>query len=791
MRIPLSWLLEFTPVESTNSSIADTLTNLGLEVDAIESVAPPFSGVVVGKVLETSRHPDAEKLTVAKVTDGTETVQVVCAATNCRPGIHVAFAKLGATLQNPDGTSLKIKKSKLRGVESEGMLCAADELGLGGEHVGIMELDPSIPLGTDFAKQYSDTVFEISLTPNLGHCFSVLGVARELAAAYAMQVNVPKVTIPKSTVPTAVKISVKDFERCPRYAARYITGVKVAPSPDWLQKKLIAAGMRPINNIVDITNYVLIELGHPLHAFDFNKIDNHEIIVRTATAGEKFQTLDGKERILTTDDLVIADPKRILAIGGVMGGLDSEVSDTTTNIVLESAYFAPFTIRRSSRRLGLQTEASKRFERGADPNMVLLALDRAAELIRDIAGGTITDAIDNKKGEFAPLTILCRLKRVNEILGVSLSLSEVEAALNRLHMRTKAIEPDSLQVTVPTYRSDITEEIDLIEEVARIYGYNNLKKEVDSYRASQQPHSPIFLFERELRHFLCGEGLQEFLTCDLISPKLQNLVQNAPNSAVSVLNPVSEDQSILRTSLMPGLLELVHYNQDRQIHDISGFEIGRVYFRSSEGYREQIVAGLVMTGKQRQESWDQKPHQVDFFDLKGIIENLVEYLGIQKVQFKKSSFASLHPGRQASLFVGEMELATIGEVHPSILREMGINQSVLFAEMSLQDLMQKRELNVKMEPLAKYPGSERDWTITLAETTPIDAVFEAIHAVPSRLLETVTLKDLFRHETKVGKGLKNATFHFIYRDQKKTLSQEAVETEHARIIDESNKTLKR
>lgn len=793
MRIPLSWLSEFIQIPASNSEISHTLTNLGLEVDAVEDVSPSFSGVVVGKVLEAKKHPDAEKLTVAQVTDGTETVQVVCAASNCRPGINVAFAKIGASLQNPDGSTTKIKKSKLRGVESSGMLCAADELGFGGEHEGIMELGDSLPLGTDLSKQYSDTVFEISLTPNLGHCFSVLGVARELAAGYGKQVTMPKVRIPQSA-PNKLKVSIKDFDRCPRYASRFISGVKVAPSPEWLQKKLIAAGMRPINNVVDITNYVLLELGHPLHAFDASKIEGNEIIARSATAGESFTTLDGKERVLTHEDLVIADPKKILAIGGVMGGQDSEVTGTTTDIVLESAYFAPFTIRRSSRRLGIQTEASKRFERGADPNMVPLALDRAAEMIRDIAGGTIADVIDVKRSEFAPLKITCRLKRVNEILGVTLSLSEVESALNRLHMKTEATDINTLQVTVPTYRSDVTHEIDLIEEVARIYGYNNLKKEIDTYRSSEQPHSPLFLFERELRHRLCGEGLQEFLSCDLISPKLQQLIQNSDadkNRAVTVLNPVSEEQSVLRTSLMPGLLELVRYNQDHQMHDISGFEIGRVYFRGTEGYREQLVAGLVMAGKQRPNSWDQKPNQVDFFDLKGIVENVIEYLGISNTVFKKSSFNSLHPGRQASLYVGEMEIATIGEVHPSILRDLGINQPVLFAEMSLQDLMQKRKANVKMQPLAKYPGSERDWTITLTEATPIDAVFQAIHAIPSRLLETVTLKDIFRHETKVGKGMKNATFHFIYRDLKKTLSQEAVETEHARIIDESNKTLKR
>lgn len=793
MRIPLSWLSEFIDIEASNSQIAHTLTDLGLEVDAIDSLTPPFAGVVIGEVLETKQHPDADKLTVAQVTDGSETVQVVCGASNCRPGIKVAFAKIGACLQNADGTTFKIKKSKLRGVESSGMLCAADELGLAALNEGIMELGESSHVGSDLAGAYADTVFEISLTPNLGHCFSVLGVARELAAAFSKQVKLPSVNVTKAiATDKKVKVTVKDFERCPRYSARLITGVKIAPSPEWLQKKLLSAGLRPINNVVDATNYVLFELGQPLHAFDYDKIQGQEIIVRTAQENETFKTLDDKERILTSQDLVIADGKKILAIGGVMGGLDSEVNNETTSVLLESAYFAPYTIRRTSRRLNLHTEASKRFERGTDPNIVVFALDRAAELICSIAGGNIaSDAIDVKNDAFAPLVIDCRLERVNAMLGIPLSLSEVEAALNRLNMQTKAVGHDVVKVIVPTYRSDVTEEIDLIEEIARMYGYNNITNDLETYRASEQPHSPIFLFEREMRRRLCGEGLQEFLTCDLISPKLQTFVQNGTQEPVKVLNPVSEEQSVLRTSLLPGLLELVRYNQDHQMHDVSGFEIGKVYFKDSTSYREQVVAGLVMTGLQRPNSWDQKPHPVDFYDLKGVLENIIEQLGIEKALFKRSKFNALHPGRQASLFIGEMEIATIGEVHPSILREMGINQPVLFAEISLQDLMQKRKKETKMAPLAKYPGSERDWTVTLAETTPVQTVVDALQSVPSRLLETVELKDLFRDEARVGKGLKNATFHFVYRDQKKTLSQDAVETEHARIIDEANKTLTR
>lgn len=793
MRIPLSWLSDFITIEASDSLIAQTLTDLGLEVDAIERMSPAFSGVVVGKVLEAAPHPDAEKLTIAQVTDGQETLQIVCGASNCRPGITVALAKIGATLQEPDGKSFKIKKSKLRGVESNGMLCAADELGLTGYNEGIMELGEGTALGKDLAEHYADTVLEISLTPNLGHCFGLLGIARELAASFQKPIIMPNHRVPPKKNDAGVRVTVADYERCPRYAARILENVKVAPSPEWLQKRLIAAGFRPINNVVDITNYVLLELGHPLHAFDLSKIKGKEILVRTAKEGESFKTLDEKERILTAEDIVISDVEKVLALGGVMGGAESEVTNKTTSILLESAYFSPQPIRRTSKRHSLQTEASKRFERGTDPNIVPIALDRAAVMICEIAGATVaSDAIDVKQRNFDPLILTCRLARVNAMLGINLSLSEVETALSRLHMQTALADQDILKVTVPTYRTDITEEIDLIEEVARVYGYNNILKEVESYRTSDLDHSPQFLFEREMRLRLCGEGLQEFMTCDLIGPTIQRIINaDQDEKTITVMNPVSEEQSILRTSLLPGLLTIVRYNQDHQVEDIAGFEIGRVYFKEKEGYAEQLAVGIVLSGKQRPDSWDQKPEMVDFFDLKGILDNLFIALGISNPIYKKSRFASLHPGRQASIFVGDLELATIGEVHPSILRKLDIDQPVLFAEISLQDLLKKRKHATQMQPLPKYPGSERDWTITLKEETPIQSILDIIQKIPSRILQTVRLKDLFRDEQKVGKGLKNATLHFVYRDLNKTLSQEAVETEHARIIDETNKTLTR
>lgn len=643
-----------------------------------------------------------------------------------------------------------------------------------------------------------DTVLEVSLTPNLGHCMSILGVARELAAVYRTPVVIPPCDLKEGSgknIEASVSLSVVDAVRCPRYACRLIKNVTIAPSPEWLQQALLASGLRPVNNIVDITNYVLLELGHPLHAFDFDCLKGGSITVRTAEKGTKFTTLDGKERILSETDLLICDAKDPVAIAGVMGGADSEVSDATKNILLESAYFIPQTIRRTSQRLGLQTDASKRFERGTDPNMVVTALNRAAKLIAEIAGGEIAPGtLDVSKGEFPPHQIRCRVQRVNALLGTTLSLNEVESTLQRLHLKTDAIEGETLLVTVPTYRCDLAEEIDLVEEVARIYGYDNIRKEVMAYQSSTQPHSPLFLFEREVRNRLIAEGLQEFLSCDLISPTLQQRLNGGEmpqDAAIHVMNPVSEEQSVLRTSLLPAFLVLVRYNQDRQIHDLAGFEIGRVFFKEEEGYREQSVAGIVMSGKQRPASWDQKPFSVDFFDLKGIIENLLTQIGIKDIRFQVSSFDTLHPGRQASLFVGNLEVATLGEVHPSVLRQMDIQQPVLFAEISLQDLMKQRTELTTMKPLSRFPGSSRDWTITLNEETPVQVIFNAIKEANSSLLEETILTDLFRDAEKLGANRKNVTFRLNYRNPNKTVSQEAVDAEHARIIGETTKTLQR
>lgn len=798
MKLPLSWIQEYIDLTQPPEQIAKLLTAAGLEVDGIESTVINFTGVVVGRVIDVEKHPNANKLCLATVSDGARTFQVVCGAPNCRTGIKTAFAPVGATLCDQEGRIFNIKPATIRGVESFGMLCSAGELNLPGEGEGIMEFDASVEEGKMVSDLYAETIFEISLTPNLGHCASVIGVVRELSAVTGIPMRSPVVSLEEEAVPIAdyVNVTVQDFKKCPRYACRFIQNVIVAPSPDWMQKRLLACGIRPINNVVDAANYVTLEMGHPLHAFDYDQLEEHKIVVKCAQDHDLFMTLDNKERILSKEDLLICDGKKPVALAGVMGGLNSEVSDDTRKILLEAAYFHPGTIRKTSKRLGLQTDASKRFERGTDPNLVEKVLNRAAALIASLTGGKIASGIiDVKECAFPEKVIACRFSRINSILGTRLSLSEVENIWQRLQFHYSWDGQDAFLVTIPTFRVDVAAEIDLIEEVARIYGYENISKAGTRYQASQLPHSPIFLFEREVRTRMIAEGLQEFLTCDLIGPSILNIIKESLSSEeamVKVVNPTSIEQSILRTSLLPGLLQLVKYNVDHQNHHVNGFEVGRVHFREGDHYKEQSVLGIVLVGKNAPHHWDEKPDDVDFFELKGLIENLLMGLRVEGVSYRSNTFPTFHSGRQASIYVDALEVGSLGEVHPAIVRRLDISQRIFFAEIDLHDLIRVRKEQQKMVPLPIYPCSERDWTITLREEIAVQDVLNLMHRVAEKrtpsLLEEVALLDIYRSES-IGSGLKNVTFHFVYRDQAKTIEQEDVEAEHQRILKEVTQTL--
>ncbi len=785
MKIPLSWLNDYVSLPFSLEDIAKTLTLSGIEVDAAEKTASSFKDVIVAEVIEAHLHPNADRLKVAKVFDGKETVQVVCGAPNCRPGIKVAFAKIGASLQDEKGP-WKIKKGKIRDVESFGMLCSADELGLTKEADGILELPSDTPLGIEVASLYEDTVFTLSLTPNLGHCMSVYGVARELSAFF----NIPLKPIDSEIKETflshpAIQVSVQSQDHCPYYSARLVHSIKVGPTPDFIKRRLELSGIRSINNVVDISNYVMLAIGQPLHFFDFDQIAKGEIIITNTSSEITLKTLDAIERTIPAGALVIKDPEKILAIAGIMGTCNAEITDQTQNILIEAAVFHPGSIRKTSRALSLKTDASSRFERGVDPCGPSSAIELATNLLMLFAEGKNHSSALVVQKEPLPLKkISCRVKRVHEILGISLGAGEIKELLKKLQIITFKEHKDFLELQIPSYRNDLNEEIDIIEEIARLYGFDNLPKSTALHISSPLSDAPIFLAENKARTHLLAEGLQEFLTCDLISPSLDKLTKEQNEKQIEtlfVLQSKSSDYSALRTSLLPGLLQVVKYNLDHQNQNIFGFEVGRIHSKEKESFLEQSSIAIVLSGASSPYHHSPQPKEIDFFDLKGIVENFLEAFTLPDLTFEVSHLHNFQPGRQAKVKAGDVVLGALGEVNPYTLKELDISPRVYFAELNLEVIHSLQQKKISTKELPLYPASERDWTLTLQKKTPIADVLHCIKAEASSLLENVFLLSVFESE-KIGLDRKNVTWRFVYRDRQKTIGSDTVEAIHTDLL---------
>lgn len=788
MNVTYNWLREFVDFDLSPEELAEVLTMLGLEVEAMEKQGCGMDDVVVALVEEKRQHPNADKLSLCRVNNGTETVDVVCGAQNFKQGDTVALAQIGATLPG----DFKIKRSKIRGEESCGMLCSEKELGLAVESAGIMVLAPGLVLGTPVfeALGLKDTLMEIGLTPNRADCLSVAGIAREIAAKLGTRVHYPDMTIAEGVdaADAAIAVTVADADLCPRYAARYISGCRITPSPEWLVKRLTAVGMRSISNVVDVTNLVMMELGHPLHAFDCDRLEGHRIVVRRAGEGEPFITLDDQQRTLTADDLVICDASRPVALAGVMGGLNSEISDSTTNILLESAWFNPAAIRRTSKRLGLHTESSHRFERGADIGMIVRALDRAASLIALLSGGTVARGIvDVYPGKVVPPVIMLRPERASALLGIELSKQEVTDILVRLECSVLETAEGSLEVVPPTYRIDLEREIDLVEEVARMKGFDAIPATMPIARVVSDRPTLHQRLERSVRDILVNHGMNEIINFSFTSPdaadKLLLSDDDFRRTAIKLANPLVAEQSIMRTTLLPGVLEVVARNTSFRTMDLKLFEIRRRYLPTMKEMPDEplCIAGA-LTGARVDSSWSSARDAVDFYDVKGIIENLLELLHIRGVKWVADTPETYyHPGKSCSVMVGRERVGTCGEIHPNVQENFGIEKPVYAFELDFVKLLALSKQKRSITAPSRFPDSTRDVALLAPDEMPADKLLECINSVKAREIEQVEIFDLYRGAG-IKEGFKSIAIRIRYRSYERTLTDDEIVDIHNKVV---------
>jgi phenylalanyl-tRNA synthetase beta chain len=775
MKIAISWLKEHIRHPISVRELADRLTMTGLEVESIENEGGRFQGVIAGQVTAVEAIPNASKLRLCKVDIGGETVSVVCGAPNVREGIRVPVAVAGAVLPG----DLRIGKAVIRGVESAGMICSAMELGLGEDRSGIMELDPGrFKPGDAFTGESgdSDAVLEINVTPNRPDCLSVIGIAREVGVIFRTQILRPASPAVKTAAspPKPVEIRIEAPEACPRYSARLIEGVRIGPSPAWLQERLASVGMNAINNVVDVTNFVMMESGQPLHAFDFDLLEGGGITVRKAGVAGEFVTLDGQKRQLLPDDLLICDMKRPVALAGVMGGLNSEVSAGTARILLESAYFDPMTIRRTARRLGMSSEACQRFERGIDPNGTVNALNRAVALIIENAGGSAqSDVLDVYPRAITPREIALRRERLNLVLGMTVPEPDLLRILSGLGLHVSGTHP--FQVTVPTFRPDLKEEIDLIEEVIRHYGYDM----IEPREMTRQPVSLEINREQEcterIRDIFSGMGFVEAWNNSLVSRAHTEFFFEKTNP-VAIQNPLSPETAFLRTSLLPGLLESVRWNHNRSAFDLRMFEIGRVSQVKNGPLPEEraLVAGVLTESAGTKGYWKSKSPKMDFFTLKGSLQALVKTLHVRAPAFSAGKARGLTDETATLLKAGPSILGTFGEISPAVLGDFGIDEKVFAFELDLTAVMESSVEAPLYRPIPKFPSVRRDLAVVVTDDVPAGDVEETLQRNGGSLLQSAELFDEYQGR-QIPEGKKSLAFSLLFSAPDRTLKEEDIE----------------
>ncbi|WP_019946117.1 phenylalanine--tRNA ligase subunit beta [Hymenobacter aerophilus] len=819
MKISYDWLRTLIPTDKPATEIGALLTGSGLEVEGIEeleSVPGGLRGLVLGTVLTREKHPDADKLSLTTVDVGDATPrQIVCGAPNVAAGQRVVVALEGAVLHPTGGEPFKIKKSKIRGAASEGMICAEDEIGLGQSHAGIMVLDTDLPNGTPAADYFglgSDSVFEIGLTPNRADAASHYGVARELRALLRQPCQLPDVSGFQTPAEAAanVKVTLEDPAAAPRYAGLLLENVRVAPSPEWLQKRLRSIGLAPINNVVDVTNFVLHELGQPLHAFDADQIAGNHIRVKRAEAGEKFTTLDGVERTLRAEDLVIADANgQPLALAGVFGGQTSGVSETTTRVFLESAYFAPAVVRKTSQTHQLKTDASFRFERGTDPNMVPLALKRAALLLQEVAGATVAaPVVDEYPTPIEPTLVRLRLPRVEKLVGQYIEPARIRQILADLDILIVEVRSEKLEVrgenaevsseshlspltsklseewvlAVPPHKVDVTREADVIEEILRIYGYNNvaLRPHNSASFLAKFPSPDPEIIRQNVARLLSGQGFSEIITNSITNSRYFE-TDDAPSAElVHLLNFNSAELNVLRPSLLPSGLEVVRHNVNRRQRDLKLYEFGKTYRQLPDGsHQEQNQLVIYLTGNSAAETWQQKSAKSSFHQLAGAVQQVLAALGFAEPASRPVEHPYLAGG--LTLLAQNQPVAQLGAVSAAVLKRLDVSQPVWFAELDWDGLMRKYKSRLVAQELPKFPEVRRDLSLVVDRAVSFDQLRQIARRAEKKLLRQVNVFDVYEGDN-LGAGKKSYSVSFLLQDATQTLTDQAIDQVMNRLI---------
>ena len=788
MNFSEQWLRSWVNPALSTQEMCDQLTMAGLEVDSVTPASGDFTEVVVARVESLEKHPDADKLNICQVNDGTQTVQIVCGAANVREGLHIPLAKVGAVLPSDDG-SWEIKPAKLRGVESFGMLCSEKELGLADSADGLMELPNDAPLGqslTDYL-QLDDTIIELDLTPNRGDCLSIAGIARELGALNQCEVTEQEWAPYKQTIKDEFPVEIQADDVCTHYAGRVIKGVDVnVETPLWMLERLRRSGIRGLSPVVDITNYVMLELGQPMHAFDLQKLDS-KITVRYAKDKEKITLLDGKEIELQDNTLVIADNSQALAIAGVMGGENTAVDDSTTDIFLESAFFKPELIAGKARSYGLHTDSSHRFERGVDTHLQVHAIERATELIREICGGDVGPVSEHKAASHSieAVPIHLRVDRIKRILGIDLSVEEVTGIFERLGMEVKTFS-DGWLVKSPSFRFDIEIEADLLEEVVRVFGYNNIPRTKPSYHAVVQPQHEAKNSLNGLKKCLVNRGYYEAITYSFVDPKWQKIL--APETTtIALANPLSSEMSVMRTTILAGLLSALKHNVNRQQTRVRLFETGLCFEPETESSgidaitQEPMFAGVIC-GDVHQEQWSEATRKVDFFDIKADVEALLAYSASETV-FEAAESPVLHPGQSACIKQSGKIIGWVGALHPQVQKALDIDPRVYVFELQ-QSAIAENSIPA-FSALSRFPEVRRDLAILVDEKVAVGEILAAIKAVTSKLVTDIQIFDIYQGKG-VEEGRKSVAFGLILQEFSRTLTDKEVDAELEKIVSTLN-----